>query len=87
LDEAGPERSVIAREELVFLAEVIAELPPKYRRAFLLHRVDDESFQEIGLKMRLKERMVRRYVTNALLYLRLRREGVTAQKAWQQLQS
>jgi RNA polymerase sigma factor (sigma-70 family) len=87
LDEAGPERTVIAREELAMLGAVIAELPPKYQEAFQRHRVDDESFQEIGLRMCLKERMVRRYVTNALIYLRLRREGVTAADAWRQLQS
>jgi RNA polymerase sigma-70 factor (ECF subfamily) len=87
LDEATPERTVIARDELAALGRVIAELPAKYQQAFHLHRVEEESFEEIAHRMGLKERMVRRYVTYTLLYLRLRREGVTAEEAWRQVQS
>jgi RNA polymerase sigma factor (sigma-70 family) len=87
LDEATPERAVIAREELERLAQLIGELPPKYQQAFRLHRVEEESFDEIGRRMGLKERMVRRYVTCSLLYLRLRREGASAPEAWRQVQS
>jgi RNA polymerase sigma-70 factor (ECF subfamily) len=86
LDEATPERAVIAREELRFLGAVIGELPAKYQEAFQRHRVDDESFEDIARGMHLKERMVRRYVANALVYLRLRREGVSAAEAWRQVQ-
>jgi RNA polymerase sigma factor (sigma-70 family) len=87
LDEASPERTAIAREELKLLGAMIGELPPKYQEAFQRHRVEDESFEQIGYAMHLKERMVRRYVTNALLYLRLRREGVNPADAWRQVQS
>jgi RNA polymerase sigma factor (sigma-70 family) len=87
LDQATPERAVIAREELAFLVRVVQELPVKYQEAFRLHRIDDESFEEIARRMGLKDRMVRRYVTNALLYLRLRREGATPPDAWRQVQS
>ena len=87
LDQATPERNAIAREELERLAAVIAELPPKYQEAFRLHRVDDESFGDIARRMGLKERMVRRYVTCSLLYLRLRREGTAPREAWRQVQS
>ncbi len=87
LDQATPERAVIARDELAFLGKVIAELPPKYQQAFRLYRVEEKSFEEIARRMGLKDRMVRRYVTNALLYLRLRREGETAEDAWRRVQS
>jgi RNA polymerase sigma factor (sigma-70 family) len=87
LDQATPERNAIAHEELERLAAVIAELPPKYQEAFRLHRVDDESFEDIARRMGLKERMVRRYVTSSLLYLRLRREGTAPKEAWHQVQS
>ena len=63
LDQATPERTAIAHEELAFLGCVIAELPVKYQEAFRLHRVEDESFEDIAHRMGLKERMVRRYVT------------------------
>ena len=85
LDNLPPERTVIAREELVYLGRVVGELPAKYQQAFRLHRLEDQPFDEIAREMGLKERMVRRYVTNALLYLRLRREGRSPAQAWQQV--
>jgi RNA polymerase sigma factor (sigma-70 family) len=85
LDTLPPERTVIAREELAFLGQVVGELPAKYQQAFRLHRLEDQPFEEIARQMGLKERMVRRYVTNALLYLRLRREGRSPAQAWQQV--
>jgi RNA polymerase sigma factor (sigma-70 family) len=87
LDEATPERTAIAREELALLGAVIAELPMKYQEAFYRHRVEDESFEDIARRMGLKDRMVRRYVTYTLLYLRLRREGVDAGDAWRRVHS
>ena len=87
LDEATPERTAIAREELALLATMIAELPEKYQEAFHRHRVDDESFRDIAYRMGLKERMVRRYVTYTLIYLRLRREGIDAGDAWRRVHS
>jgi len=87
LDNLQPERTVIAREELAFLGRVVGELPAKYQQAFRLHRLEDQPFEEIARQMGLKERMVRRYVTNALLYLRLRREGGSPAQAWQQVHS
>jgi RNA polymerase sigma factor (sigma-70 family) len=87
LDNLPPERTVIAREELAFLGRVVGELPAKYQQAFRLHRLEDQPFEEIARQMGLKERMVRRYVTNALLYVRLRREDRSPAQAWQQVHS
>ncbi len=86
-DGLPPERTIIAREELAFLGRVVGELPAKYQQAFRLHRLEDQSFEDIARQMGIKDRMVRRYVTNALLYLRLRREGRSPMQAWQQVQS
>jgi RNA polymerase sigma-70 factor (ECF subfamily) len=85
LDEATPQRTAIAREELALLGSVIAELPMKYQEAFYRHRVDEESFEDIARGMGLKDRMVRRYVTFTLIYLRLRREGIDAGEAWRRV--
>jgi RNA polymerase sigma-70 factor (ECF subfamily) len=49
---------------------LIGELPPKCRRAFLLHRVHGAEFSEIAEEMGLSERMVRHYVLRAVLYCR-----------------
>jgi RNA polymerase sigma-70 factor (ECF subfamily) len=83
--EPSAERTLIAREELAHLGLLLAELPEKYQQAFRWHRFEDGSFAEIALKMGIRERMVRRYVTNTLLYLRLRREGVSSTDAWRQV--
>jgi len=42
LDNLPPERTVIAREELVYLGRVVGELPAKYQQAFRLHRLEDQ---------------------------------------------
>jgi len=81
------EWTVIARSELANIGKLIAELPKSYESAFRMHRLEDRSFAEIAGLMGIKERMVRRYVTNSLAYLRLRREGVSNEVAWRQIQS
>jgi RNA polymerase sigma factor (sigma-70 family) len=83
--EPSAERTIIAREELAHLGRLLAELPEKYQQAFRLHRFEDQSFPDIAHQMGIKERMVRRYVTNTLVYLRLRRAGVSSTDSWSQL--
>jgi RNA polymerase sigma-70 factor (ECF subfamily) len=91
LDDAlvaeSAEWTVIARSELANIGKLIAELPKNYQSAFRMHRLEDRSFADIATLMGIKERMVRRYVTNTLAYLRLRREGVSSEVAWQQIHS
>jgi RNA polymerase sigma factor (sigma-70 family) len=87
LTEPSVERTLIARDELAHLGQLITELPDKYQQAFRLHLLDDGSFEDIAQHMGIKERMVRRYVTNTLLYLRLRREGLSSAASWRQVQS
>jgi RNA polymerase sigma factor (sigma-70 family) len=83
--EPSAERTLIARDELAHLGRIVAELPMKYQQAFRMHRLEDYSFADIAKRMGIKERMVRRYVTNTLMYLRLRREGVSSADAWRQV--
>jgi RNA polymerase sigma-70 factor (ECF subfamily) len=85
--EALAERTVLADEELALLRAAVEELPEKYREAFRLIKLEDYSFPEVAGLMRLSERMVRKYVTRALIYIRLRREGNSASDAWSKVQS
>ena len=85
--EPVAERSVLAGEELDLLRAAVAELPEKYREAFRLIKLEDESFPQAAHLMQLSERMVRKYVTRALLYIRLRREGSSPTDAWNKVQS
>ena len=85
--EALAERTVLAAQELALLKAAVAELPEKYREAFRLIKLEDNSFPQAAGLMRLSERMVRKYITRALIYIRLRREGDTAKDAWNKVQS
>ena len=85
--EALAERTVLADEELALLRAAVAELPEKYREAFRLIKLEDQSFPQAAHLMRISERMVRKYITRALIYIRLRREGKSARDAWNEVQS
>jgi RNA polymerase sigma factor (sigma-70 family) len=85
--EALAERTVLAGQELALLKAAVAELPEKYREAFRLIKLEDNSFPQVASLMRLSERMVRKYITRALIYIRLRREGYSATDAWNKVQS
>lgn len=85
--EALAERTVLAGQELALLKAAVAELPEKYREAFRLIKLEDHSFAQAAGLMQLSERMVRKYITRALIYIRLRREGLSAKDAWNKVQS
>jgi RNA polymerase sigma factor (sigma-70 family) len=65
-----PDREAASAQEVEIVRRLIGELPPKCRRAFLLHRVHGAEFSEIAEEMGLSERMVRHYVLRAVLYCR-----------------
>jgi len=87
LEDPLGERAVLARDELLRLRRIVEELPPKYRSAFRLHRLEEMPFDQIAQKMGVKERMARYYLTNTMVYLRLRLEGVDEDAAWRQIQA
>jgi RNA polymerase sigma factor (sigma-70 family) len=65
-----PDREASTAQEVEIVRRLIGELPPKCRRAFLLHRVHGADFADIAKQMELSERMVRHYVLRAVLYCR-----------------
>lgn len=75
-----PEQSVNDAQELKLAERLIDELPPKCRRAFLLHKVYGLDFPDIAKQMGLGERMVRIYVVRALLYCRAGLDAARAGK-------
>jgi RNA polymerase sigma factor (sigma-70 family) len=85
LDEATAERVTIAGQELALLKQAVDELPAKCQQAFRLHKLEDRPLAEVAAGMGLTERMVRKYIARALVYIRLRREGVSAEQAHAQV--
>ena len=65
-----PDREVEGSQEIEHVLRLLEDLPPKCRRAFLLHKIDELEFADVARQMGLSERMVRIYVIRAVLYVR-----------------
>jgi RNA polymerase sigma factor (sigma-70 family) len=65
-DEPGPERSVIARDELRRLQAALDRLPPRWHEAIVLKQVDGLSRREIAQRMGIAEETVKQYVADGL---------------------
>jgi RNA polymerase sigma-70 factor (ECF subfamily) len=77
----NPEHAVLQDETERQLQSCLGELPKKCREIFVLHRLGGLGQQDVASKSGCSERMVRRYVTYALVYCRLRMNGMTAEEA------
>ncbi|WP_293866679.1 RNA polymerase sigma factor [Steroidobacter sp.] len=66
-----PEHEATVAQEVAHLEKLIAQLPAKCRQAFLLYKIQGLDFVEVAQRMNLSERMVRDYVTRALVYCRV----------------
>ena len=59
----------------------LGELPPNYRRAFMLRRCDDLPPEQIAEQLNVRLRMVRKYISRATIYCKLRVDGLSAVEA------
>jgi RNA polymerase sigma factor (sigma-70 family) len=66
LDEAGPDRNVMAREELRRVQAALDRLPPRCREAIVMKQVDGLSRSEIATRMNVGEETVKRHLTNGM---------------------
>lgn len=66
LTRPGPERAVLAQQELGVIKDALRELPEKCRRVFALHVFGEQSVQEIAKAMNLTDRMIRHYIARAM---------------------
>jgi RNA polymerase sigma factor (sigma-70 family) len=80
-EDASVEHAVLAEQELKILRQAIAELKPKCRRAFILHKFNERSIIDVAAEMELTPRMVRSYIARAVFYCRLRLDGRSARDA------
>jgi len=69
---ASPEQHHLVMETLHEVDAFLATLPEKARRVFLMSRLDRLRYAEIGERLGISERMVKKYMARATLqYLRL----------------
>lgn len=64
----GPEMQAARQQRLQQLAQVLEELPPRRREAFILHKFDGLSQAEVAARMGITLSMVEKHVASALLH-------------------
>jgi len=70
--ELTPERQIAGEQAYLVFQAAVAELPPKCRLAFVLHRIHGLEISAISAQMKIGDCMVRRYISNALDFIRYR---------------
>lgn len=66
----SPERHAQAREELALLRQAIADLPPRGREVFLLHKFDGLSYGEIARRLGISPNTVVVHMVRSLAFCR-----------------
>lgn len=64
VDQPGPDRQVIARDQLRKVQVAMDHLPPRCREAVWLKKVEGLSMREIALRMGISENTVDRHLTD-----------------------
>lgn len=65
-DPLSPERVLLDRERLARLLKVLDELPPRMGEAFILHRFEEMTYQEVARRMDLSHRTVENFIARAM---------------------
>ena len=73
-----PAEQLLAREQAEQLLGYLQELPDKCQRVFHLHRFEGVPQHDVAVRIGVSARMVRRYVTYAMVYCHLRLDGMAA---------
>lgn len=84
-EEPRAERAAIAQQQLQLLRRFVAELPPTCADVFRLHKLADRPIAEVAATLGLQERMVRRHLRRAVVYICLRCEGHSVADSWKVL--
>ena len=69
IDAITPEDSLLARNELQILSEMLRRLPDKTRRVFVLRRVSGLSQKEVSKKTGIPESTVEKHIAKAIKLL------------------
>jgi RNA polymerase sigma factor (sigma-70 family) len=65
-DVADPERAALHAEELELVLAAIADLTPRCREVFLLHRFSHSAYPQIARDFGISVKMVEKYISTAL---------------------
>jgi len=84
---ADPEMQAAQGERVEQIRGYLHELPDAVREAFLLFRVEELDQDSIARRLGITDRMVRNHITRALMYCRLRLDGLAPAEAAAQLKA
>jgi RNA polymerase sigma factor (sigma-70 family) len=76
VEEVSPEQIVISQRTLASICESLEEFPEKYRRTFLLSRVEGKTYKEISKELDIAESTVEKHIIKTLKFLRDRLQEV-----------
>lgn len=65
-DTPGPDRNVLARDELRRVRSALEDLPPRAREVVILRRIEGLSRREIAQRMGITEKTVSEHLTNGV---------------------
>ncbi len=74
-DAPDPETALVHKQRLRRLAQAVAELPPKCREVFLLHKIDGLTYGEIAGRLDISRSAVEKHMIKALAHCRDRVGG------------
>jgi len=80
-----PAEQLLAREQADQLLGYLQELPTKCQQVMNLHRFEGISQLDVSARLGISERMVRRYVTYAMVYCHLRLNGMAVDQVRQRV--
>lgn len=80
-----PADRLLEREQADRLLGFLQELPVKCQQVFFLHRLERVPQREVAARLGFSERMVRRYVTYAMVYCHLRLDGLAMHESRQKV--
>jgi RNA polymerase sigma-70 factor (ECF subfamily) len=80
-----PAEQLLAREQADQLLGYLQELPIKCQQVMNLHRFEGISQLDVSARLGISERMVRRYVTYAMVYCHLRLDGMAVDEVRQRV--
>lgn len=66
IDEPGPDRTLMAREDLRRLQAALDTLPPRCREAVILKKIENLSRREIAQRMGIGEESVKQHIANGM---------------------
>ena len=75
IEDLSPERILIGRQALDRLRVALADLPPKTREAFILHRYEEMTYAAIAARLQISVSGVEKLIIRALRHLRQAVEG------------